>query len=139
MGLTKYLKRLVLTLVVFLSFDSVWLGLIAPDFYRRHIGSHMLESPNLWAAGCFYLVFISGLLFFVVDPCLSESSGRSFKRAFLRGGFFGFCTYATFDLTCQALFKDWPTIVTVVDLAWGTILCASVSALLVKIQNKLVN
>jgi uncharacterized membrane protein len=37
-------------------------------------------------------------------------------------------TYATYDLTNLATIKDWPVIVTVVDLAWGTLLSTLVSA-----------
>jgi uncharacterized membrane protein len=36
-------------------------------------------------------------------------------------------TYATYDLTNLATVKDWPLIVTVVDLCWGVVLASSVS------------
>ncbi len=36
--------------------------------------------------------------------------------------------YATFDLTCLALFKDFPVLVVMVDLVWGTCLSAIVTA-----------
>ena len=38
-------------------------------------------------------------------------------------------TYATYDLTNQATVKDWPWMVTVVDMAWGAVLATSVSCL----------
>jgi uncharacterized membrane protein len=44
------------------------------------------------------------------------------------GAFLGLVTYATFDLTCLALLKDFPVIVVYVDLVWGVVLTASVSA-----------
>jgi uncharacterized membrane protein len=48
-------------------------------------------------------------------------------RALLFGALFGLITYATYDLTNLATLKDWPLVVTVVDLIWGTVLAASVS------------
>ena len=40
------------------------------------------------------------------------------------GALFGFFAYATYDLTNLATIRDWPLIVTVVDLVWGTTLSA---------------
>ncbi|KKS35025.1 MAG: hypothetical protein UU97_C0003G0039, partial [candidate division WWE3 bacterium GW2011_GWD1_42_14] len=50
---------------------------------------------------------------------------------------FGLVCYATYDLTNQATINNWPTIVTVVDLIWGTLLTASVSGVVFVIASKL--
>ena len=86
----------------------------------------MAETPNLPAALMFYLIFIAGITYFAVLPMT-----RDYKpsRAFCHGAFFGLVTYATFDLTSQAVLKDWPTIVTVADLAWGSILSGTTTAI----------
>ncbi|MCH5378321.1 MAG: DUF2177 family protein, partial [Planctomycetes bacterium] len=55
--------------------------------------------------------------------------GGSLRRAMLLGAFFGLVTYATYDLTNQATVKDWPWVVTIVDLCWGAILASSVSCI----------
>jgi uncharacterized membrane protein len=110
----KYLK----TFIIFLTFDSIWLIFISPTFYKAHIAHLLADEPNFLAALFFYLIFIAGLQFFSVTPSLSSNR----KHAFARGAFFGCVTYATFDLTSQAVFRDWPTVVTVVDLAWGSFL-----------------
>ena len=52
---------------------------------------------------------------------------RIVRKPLLLGAFFGLVTYATYDLTNHATVRGWPWIVTVVDLAWGTVLAASVS------------
>ena len=49
--------------------------------------------------------------------------------AILDGELLGLVTYATYDLTNMATVKDWPWIVTVVDLAWGAVLSTSVSCI----------
>jgi len=38
-------------------------------------------------------------------------------------------TYATYDLTNLATLKDWPLRMTLVDLAWGAVLAASVASI----------
>jgi uncharacterized membrane protein len=40
---------------------------------------------------------------------------------------FGLVTYATYDLTNLATVKNWPVLITVIDMAWGTILSVVVS------------
>ncbi len=114
-----YLKMYLVALLIFLVIDFLWLGLIARDFYRNQIGHLMAESVNWIAALVFYLLFIGGVVYFVLAPSLEA---ESLLRAFLVGGFFGFIAYATYDLTNLATLKDWPLLVTVVDLAWGTFL-----------------
>jgi uncharacterized membrane protein len=41
---------------------------------------------------------------------------------------FGFFTYATYDLTNQATLRNWTTQLTLIDVTWGTLLAAVVSA-----------
>ena len=123
-----------ITLAVFFIIDMIWLGLVAKNFYRKQLG-HLL-SPNVqwWAAILFYLLFISGLYIFAVRPAVLY--GGAF-RALYRGAFLGLISYATYDLTNQATIKDWPLVVTVVDLAWGTVLGGGVSALALLISRAL--
>lgn len=120
-----YLKLYIATFAAFLAIDMLWLGLVARDFYQKYIGFILSPSPNWLAAGIFYLLFILGILVFVVIPGLKENS---FKRTLVRAALFGLITYATYDLTNLATLKDWPVLLTVVDLAWGTTLSTAVSA-----------
>jgi uncharacterized membrane protein len=113
-----------ITLAVFFVVDMVWLGVVAKGFYRKHLGSMLSPKVNWAAALLFYLVFIAGLLIFVIKPALA--SGEPLK-ALLLGALFGLISYATYDLSNLATLKDWPVVVTVVDLAWGATLGGSVS------------
>lgn len=124
--IAQYLKIYVSALVGFLLIDAIWLGVVARGFYRRHLGFLLADHVNWWAAGSFYLLFVAGVLVFAVAPGLSAGS---LPRALMLGGLFGLVTYGTYDLTNLATVKDWPLIVTVVDLAWGTVLTASVSGI----------
>lgn len=120
------LKLYFIALFSFLAIDSLWLGLVAPKFYRSQIGHLMADTPNLFIAGVFYLLFIFGLLVFVIEPGLENPS---FGNAVLRGASFGLVTYATYDLTNQATLVGWPVLLTVVDLLWGITLTAMVTGI----------
>jgi uncharacterized membrane protein len=119
-----YFKLYIATLIAFFAIDMLWLGLVARTFYQRHLGFLMAPSPNWLAAIIFYLLFIVGILVFVVLPGLEDNS---LKATLLRAALFGLITYATYDLTNLATLKDWPVLVTVVDMIWGTVLSVLVS------------
>lgn len=119
-----FLKLYFIALFVFFAIDMLWLGLIAKNFYANQIGFLMKTDVNWLAAILFYLLFIIGLVIFVIMPALTD---RSWTKAILLGALFGLITYATYDLTNLATLKDWPLLVTIVDLTWGTFLGASVS------------
>ncbi|NBS41945.1 DUF2177 family protein [bacterium] len=121
----RSLLAAVTTLLLLLIGDAVWLGAVAKTFYRTHIGWLLAESPNFVAAGSFYVLYGIGVSVFVVEPALSANSSP--MRAAAMGALFGLVAYATYDLTNQSTVKNWPLLVTVVDLAWGAFLTAAVS------------
>lgn len=120
------LKIFGLALVIFFIIDMVWLGYLARDFYREQIGFLLKSNVNWLAAIVFYLIFIAGLVFFVINPALSNNS---FSYALLAGAFYGFITYATYDLTNHATLKGWPLIVTLADLAWGSFIASATASI----------
>lgn len=128
-----FFKLYAIALPVFLLIDMIWLTVIAKNFYRIQIGSLMKPDVNWIAAGLFYLIFIAGLVVFVIAPAVTKGS---WTHALLYGALFGLVCYATYDLTNLAVTKDWPLLVTVVDLAWGAVLAASVSIVSYAIANK---
>lgn len=114
------------TAVVFFLIDLFWLGFAAKGLYEKTIGGFLKEQVNWTAAALFYAVYIGGIQLFVLIPALQDGSGV--LRTAVMGGLLGFFAYATFDLTCLALFRDWPVSMTVLDMAWGTFLTGSTSA-----------
>lgn len=116
------IKHYFITLFFFLVLDGIWLALIAPSFYQKEIGFLLSENPNWAAAGAFYLLYVAGLVYFVVEPALR--AGTAPGSAALRGAFFGLVAYATYDLTNLATIDGWPIVVTIVDMAWGAALGA---------------
>jgi len=124
MPLKNTILLYLVTLAIFFVIDMVWLGLVARDFYRRQLGEMLSPKVNWPAAILFYLLFIAGLLLFVVGPALERGGAL---QALWQGALFGLIAYATYDLTNLATLKNWPMLVTVVDLAWGAVLGGTVS------------
>jgi uncharacterized membrane protein len=109
------------TLVVFLLLDAIWLGLVARQVYLDAIGHLMAADPYLPAAALFYLLFPMFLAWFAFVEAADRDSAWSVAG---RGALFGLATYGTYELTNWATLRDWPGTIVLVDLAWGTALCA---------------
>jgi uncharacterized membrane protein len=129
-----FIKLFLIALPVFFVIDMVWLVLVAKKFYQEQIGFLMKPDINWFAAIIFYLLFITGLVIFVISPAVEK---HSWVDAILFGALFGLITYATYDLTNLATLEDWPLLVTVVDLIWGTVLAASISGVTYFIASKI--
>lgn len=123
MNTIKWFATYTLTALVFFSIDMLWLGVVAKQFYRSQLGPLMAGSVNWVAALLFYAIFIVGVLLFVSAP--AAETGQVW-RAVVFGALFGLIAYATYDLTNLATVRDWPVLMTVVDLAWGSVLTAVV-------------
>lgn len=107
--------------------DLVWIGVIASNFYKNQTG-HLLNmvdgnmQVNIPAALATWAVIVTGVQVFVFPRA---GATASLLQVLLWGAVFGAVVYAVYDLTNYALLKDWPLVVTVVDIAWGAVVCAS--------------
>ncbi len=129
-----FIKLYFLALSIFFAIDMVWLGLVAKQFYSKYIGFLMTKDVQWIPALIFYLLFIAGLVFFVITPALEKNN---WMHALFAGMFFGLVTYATYDLTNLATLKNWPMIVTIVDLVWGMTVSGLVSVFTYVVARKL--
>lgn len=121
---------------VLVVLDLVWLGLIMRDFYQENIGHLFAENISWFFGIIFYVFYVAGVFIFAVLPAVRVGKLR---RAVTLGALLGLLAYGTYDLTNQTTLKDWPFIVTVVDMLWGTFVTAVVSSvgfLLVRAYNK---
>ncbi len=120
-----YLKLYAACTAVFFALDIAWLGIVAKGFYQRQMG-HLLAEETKWGAAiAFYLIYVAAIVVLCVLPAVEK---QSVARALALGAVFGLAAYAAFDLTSLALLKGFPGGVVPVDLAWGIVLTASVSA-----------
>jgi len=111
---------------VFFAIDMLWLGVVASSLYRSQLGHLLSDTVNWPVAIAFYLLFLVGLLIFATLPALEA---KSLTHALLYGALFGFFAYATYDLTNWSTIRDWPWLISVVDIIWGTVLSASVAGI----------
>ena len=130
----EIIKTYAIALVVFFLIDIVWLVVVARKLYQQELGFIMSDKPNWVVAALFYLIFIAGLVFFVINPSLEKNS---WLYALLVGMLFGLITYSTYDLTNLATLKNWPIKITIIDLIWGSSLGGLVSTVTFLIMKKL--
>lgn len=130
MDIVQFIVTYLAALIVFLVIDFTWLGFIAQKLYSQELG-HLLSTkangslqPKWLPAVIFYLLFVFGLLVLVVLPGLETAS---LQTTLLKGALYGLVTYATYDLTNLATLRDWSLKITLIDLAWGTILSTVVT------------
>lgn len=109
------------TALVFLGIDAVWLSVTAGLLYRPLLGGMLRDDFDPIAALFFYVLYIGGIVVFVIAPSIAVSSPRVVA---ICGAFFGLVAYATYDLTNQATLRGWPLGITIADLFWGTALTA---------------
>ncbi len=132
----NYFYAFISSLVAMTVIDALWLGMVAPRFYKQHIGFLLADKPNWLAAAAYYVIFVIGITVFVVYP--GWQNAESLVKIGILGALFGLVAYATYDLTNLATIKGWPPIVTIVDLAWGAFLSSTVSVLAVSLLKALI-
>ncbi|MDD3241972.1 MAG: DUF2177 family protein [Bacilli bacterium] len=130
----SYIKMYLIALIIFVIVDGIWLLFISKNLYQKEIGHLLSSNPNLIAAIIFYLLFLAGLVYFVINPGIEK---ESLKTIIISGLLFGLITYATYDLTNLATLKNWPIKITIIDLIWGSSLSCVVSTLTYYIYNLL--
>ena len=124
MNIKSVIISYLITFMVFLMIDMLWLGVIAKNIYKKYLGSFLTDSVNWKAAFIFYFIYVIGISIFAIYPSVNKGS---VYNAILLGALFGFFTYATYDLTNLATLKGWPLPIVIIDIIWGSVLSAIVS------------
>ena len=124
----RQLLAIVITALIFLSLDMIWLGHLGKQLYIDALRPMLRLSgddlaPNIAAAAIVYVALVSGLVFLVFPL-----AGGSVFKALAYGAFFGFVTYATYDFTNLAVLTGWRWDIAIIDTIWGMFLCATTSA-----------
>lgn len=117
----------VFALLGVLLLDALWLSLMMPLVYRKHLAHLLASTPVWWAAICFYFLYAFGIYWLVVRGALSQH--QHFAKIFGCGAVLGIIAYGTYDLTNQATLLRWPVFLTFLDIAWGSFMTGAVSLL----------
>ena len=128
-----FTKLYLTALFVFLAIDAIWLGFVAKGFYQKQIGVLMKTDINWVSAFLVYALFVLGLVIIVLMPSLHT---KTTTEIFLLGALFGLVAYGVYDLTNLATLKNWTLVMTIVDMAWGALVGASVTLITFLIANK---
>ncbi len=112
----KQILLYIITLLSVVLLDLTWFKL-SSSFYTKEIGFLFGEKTNFIPAIIFYLIYALGIVYFVVNPNIAN--GGSYISVLVIGAFFGLIAYGTYDFTNHATIKDWPIIVTIIDIIWG--------------------
>jgi uncharacterized membrane protein len=123
--MSKLVYLYLITTVVFLAIDFVWLSTATSRIYKPYLGDLLAERPNLPVAAAFYVVYVVGVIALAVVPALNEGNVWG---AVWRAAIFGALAYGTYDLTNLATIKGWAWQVSVIDIVWGTTLNSVVAA-----------
>lgn len=110
--------------LIYLVLDLVWLLYIARSLYVAELGALLKAQPNMVAALAFYLLYLGGLLLFVLLP---SAEAGSVTRALLLGAAFGLVAYGTYDLTNLATLNGFSARIAIIDMAWGATVTGIVS------------
>ena len=99
--------------------DGLWLGLLMSRFYRTQLSGLARISgdriaPNWYAAGVVYVLLGAGL------AALVSGRADNAASALATGAAFGLVVYGVYDFTNLSTLRDWPLLLTAVDVAWGT-------------------
>ena len=111
-----YFKLFLSSFITFLILDFIWLGFVAKDFYARQLSLYLTDNVIWSSALIFYIIFNIGLLIFVIMPSIEKNS---YLTLVLYAILYGLVTFATYDLTNLATVKEWPLIVSLIDMTWG--------------------
>ena len=111
---------------VFLIIDIIWLSYAVKHFYRPNLGSLLTDTPVMWAAILFYIVYVIGLTILVLQPAITNDS---LLQAFWSGVILGLVAYGTYNLTNMATIKNWSINVVFVDMFWGGFLTGTSSVI----------
>ena len=125
------IKTFFIALIFFFIIDVFWIYFVATPMYKQEVGSLMeLKVPP---ALIFYVVFLLGLIFFVINP----NQNNTLLNVFLIGAFFGLVTYGTYDLTVYASMNIFSLKLVIADILWVMFLSGAVAALTVFTINKI--
>jgi uncharacterized membrane protein len=120
-----YIKLFLTSFITFLLLDALWLGLIARSFYSKQLSLYLTDNVIWLSALIFYVIFNIGLLIFVILPSIEKNS---YSTLFIYSLLYGLVTFATYDLTNLATIKDWPLIVSIVDMLYGMFVALAASS-----------
>lgn len=130
-----FAKAYAIALVLFLAMDTLWLSVLARDFYAEQFASLPIGALVLFPAILFYALYPIAIVWLCVIPSGGEKIAPI--GALVRGVVLGMASYGAYNLTNAATVANWPLSITFVDILWGMLVTGTVSALVVRVYRAL--
>ncbi len=127
------IKLYLTTLFYFLIIDTIGIQSFVLKLYNKNLPSNLKINFDATSAILFYLIFVFGLVYFVISPL----KNLSLNNLIIPSMVYGFITYSTYALTVKAVFNVFNWEIVISDIIWGTVLCLIVSLLTVYSVSKL--
>ena len=127
------IKAFLIATVYFILIDITFINLVIVKIYKSNLPEFIEIGFKAVPAILFYLIFLSGLLYFF----FFFYKTYSIPQAFLSGGMYGLTTYATYALTVFAVMNIFNWNIVISDMIWGIFLSATVSMLTVITLSKI--
>jgi uncharacterized membrane protein len=112
------IKAYIGSLLGFLLFDAVWLGLVAKSHYQQAMQGLMRENVHIWPWVVFYAFYCMAIVYLVILPRADRPDS---KGVLLAGAVLGATAYGAYNMTNYALLAGWPLGISLQDWAWGTV------------------
>ena len=127
------IKAFLIATVYFIIIDITFINLVIVKIYKSNLPEFVEIGFKAVPAILFYLIFLTGLLYFSILP----NKTYSISQALISGGMYGLTTYATYALTVFAVMNIFNWNIVVSDVMWGIFLSATVSVLTVITLSKI--
>jgi uncharacterized membrane protein len=119
-------KAAALGTVIFMALDGLWLGVLMKDFYRNQLAPLVRLAdggiaPNWPAALVVWALLGTGIALFVIPRAPTA------PVAAMYGALLGLVVYGVYDFTNYSTLRQWPFVLVLVDVAWGTAATAACS------------
>ena len=111
-----------ISILLFIVLDLIWLSVVARTIYFKQMSYLAVIKDgrivfNLPVGLSVQALIALGLTVFI---SLGIQVDNSLATSICIGMFAGFVMYCTYDLTNLSFVRDYPVLITVVDIAWGT-------------------
>ena len=117
------IKLYLTTLFYFLIIDTIGIQSFVVKLYNKNLPSNLKINLDITSAIVFYLIFVFGLVYFVISPL----KNMNLSNVILPSIIYGLVTYSTYALTVKAVFNVFNWEIVISDVIWGMILCLIVS------------
>ena len=119
------IKLYLTTLFYFLIIDTIGIQSFVVKLYEKNLPSNLKINLDITSAIIFYLIFVFGLVYFVISPL----KNMNLSNVILPSIIYGLVTYSTYALTVKAVFNVFNWEIVISDVIWGMALCLIVSIL----------